>query len=133
MKSRAEVPGAATAPAPLITPSLLPAAATGSVRRTRRGISDGIDGVLQELARGREILEQLHLPGEVDDEGGVAVLANHLVEKAIAGAALGRQQATLTLAHVHQQAEAQWQIGLCREIADGLGAAVFGEGEVVLG
>ena len=87
----------------------------------------------RSLREGGKILEQFHLAGEVDDEGEVAVFAKDLIEKAVAGAAFGRQQATLAFAHIYQQAEGQWQVGLSGEIANSLGAAIFDEGEVGFG
>ncbi len=44
-----------------------------------------------------------------------------------------RQKTALADAGIHQEAEGQGQAGFLGEIADGLRAAVFFEGEIVLG
>ena len=89
--------------------------------------------VVQFLARRREILQQLHFAIEVNDERAILVRAEHLAEEAIAGGALFGQEAALADAGIDQEAERQGQAGFLGEIADGLRAAVFFEGEIVLG
>src|SRR5208283_1674446 len=84
-----------------------------------------LQGGLQLWARRGEILQKLDFAIEVNDERGIFVLAQKLVEEAVAGAALVVQDAALAEAGVDQEAEAQRQIGFVREVVDGLRAAVF--------
>ena len=70
---------------------------------------------------------------EVDEEGLVLGLHEHLVEKTAARVALGIEDAGLTAAGVDQQAEREREIRLLRKILDGLRAAVFLKREIVFG
>ena len=60
-------------------------------------------------------------------------LAQDLVEKLLARAALLGEHGALAAAHIDQQAERQRLVGLRREVANGLRPAVFFEREIVFG
>jgi hypothetical protein len=74
----------------------------------------------------------LHPHVELHNEN-LVLGAQHLVQKAEAGAAFFHQNLLLAHAGIHHQAEGERQIGLAREVADFLGMAVFGELEVLFG
>lgn len=69
----------------------------------------------------------------MNDEGPVAIFADHLIEKTVAGAALLIKHAGLAPAGVHKKTKCQWQIRLATEVMDGLNASVLSQSEVVLG
>jgi len=67
----------------------------------------------------------------MNDESLVAILADHLIQKAVAGAAFLIEYAALAQAGVNQEAKRQGKIRLTGEVADGLRAAIFAENEVL--
>lgn len=67
----------------------------------------------------------------MDDEGFVLVLAQDLVQKGPAGAALLAEHVAHAHAGIDQQAEGERQVGLAREVADRLRVAVFLEEKIV--
>ena len=67
----------------------------------------------------------------MDDKSLVFVFAQHLVEEALAGAALLIKNASLAQAGIDQQAERQREIGFFREVVDVLWMAVFFQDEIV--
>ena len=87
---------------------------------------------LQLLAGGGQVLQKFHFPIEMNHEGLVLILAQHVVQKTVAGGALLVEDATLAPARVHQQAERQRQVGLPGEIGDRLEVPVFLQLEVIL-
>jgi len=90
-----------------------------------------IDGGLEFLARGGEVLEEFDFVIEVDEEGFVFVFAEDMVEEGMAGGAFLVENAALAEAGVDEEAEGEREIGLFGEIGDGLGLGVLIEGEVV--
>lgn len=69
---------------------------------------------------------------EVNHKRQILILAEQLVEKRVACAALLINHFSLAQARVHQKAEAKRQITFVRKIVDGLRAAVFIQLEIVL-
>ena len=69
----------------------------------------------------------------MDEERFVLVLAQDVLEEFVAGVALLVEHARLAAAGIEQQAERQRKIALLGEVADGLRAPVFLDGELVLG
>src|SRR6185312_13958181 len=102
------------------------------VRIGMRGLK-GVQRVFQLGARRGHILQKLHFMIEVDEEGDVLFLFQHLVEKFVAGGALVVQHIALAKTGVHEQAEGERQVALLRKIMDGLWGAVIGEDEIVFG
>jgi len=92
-----------------------------------------IDGGLEFLARGGEVLEEFDLVIEVDEEGFVFIFAEDAVEEGAAGGALLIEDAALAEAGVDEEAEGERELGVFGEIGDGLGLGVLLEGEVVFG
>ena len=62
---------------------------------------------------------------EVNDESLILVLAQHLVEEAMAGRAFLTEHALLAVTRVNQQTQRQREIGFLRKILDNLGPAIF--------
>ena len=69
----------------------------------------------------------------MDEERFVLVLAQDVLEEFVAGVALPIEHARLAAAGIEQQAEREREIALLGEVADGLRAPVFLDGELVLG
>ena len=92
-----------------------------------------INGGLEFLARGGEILEEFDFVVEVNDKGLVFVLAEDAIEERAAGGAFLVEEAELAEAGVDEEAEGEREVGLFGEIGDGLGLGVLFEGEVVFG
>ena len=100
--------------------------------RKLRGV-DLIDGCLEFLSRGSEVLEEFDFVIEVDEEGFVFVFAEDMVEERAAGGTFLIEDAALAEAGVDEEAEGEREIGFFGEIGDGLGLGVLFEGEVVFG
>ena len=86
---------------------------------------------LQLLPRGRQVFQQLHFFVEMNQKRQIAVRAQHLIEKALAGGALIVQHVALAGAGI-QQPERQRQIGLPCEVANHLRVALFVQHELLL-
>ena len=99
--------------------------------RKLRGVNL-IDGCLEFLARGGEVLEEFDFVIEMDEEGFVFVFTENVVEEGAAGGALLIEDAALAEAGVDEEAEGEREIGFFGEIGDGLGLGVLFEGEVFL-
>ena len=97
-----------------------------------RGV-DLIDGGLEFLARGGEVLEEFDFVIEMDEEGFVFAFAEDAIEEGTAGGAFLVEEAALAEAGVDEEAESERKVGLFSEIGDGLGVGVLFEGEVVFG
>ena len=69
----------------------------------------------------------------MDEEEIVLVFAQDLVDEAETGAALGVEHAALAHAGVDQEPDGERKVRLAGEVGDGLRAAVFEDGEIVLG
>ena len=67
----------------------------------------------------------------MNDEGLVAIFTDHLIKKAVAGAALLIEDASLAQAGVDEQAQGQWKIGLATEVMNRLRAAILSQGEIL--
>jgi hypothetical protein len=129
-----------------------PAAATLTLRsaavsagiRTLRVVLGGagrahiIQLVVQLVARGGEVTEQLDLAVEVDEEGLVrggagpwfGRLRQHCIDKFARRLALVLHGAGDAAAGVDEQAQPEGQLGLVGKALDGLRAAILGQGEV---
>ena len=68
----------------------------------------------------------------MNEERFVLALAQHLVHEVAACVALLTEDPPLAHARVHEQAERERQVSFPRKVADGLGAALFLQEEIVL-
>jgi hypothetical protein len=92
-----------------------------------------VNGSLEFLARGGEVLEEFDFVIEMDDEGFVFIFTEKMVEKRAAGGKFLSEDAALAEAGVHEEAECEGEIGFFGEIGDGLWLGVLSEDEVVFG
>ncbi len=79
------------------------------------------------------ILQQFHLPIEVNEEGFVRGLHEHLIEKTAAGVAFGVKRLALIGTGVDEQADSKRLIRLLRKKRILSGCAIFPQREIVFG
>ena len=95
--------------------------------------SELIDGCAQLVLVRSHVGEQIDFAVELDQEGFIAGVGHHLVEKMLAGRALGIENVALAHAGVDEQPERKGEIGVPVEVLDGLRTTILGEREVILG
>ena len=78
-----------------------------------------------------QVLQQFHFPIEVNKEGFVLGLHEHLIEKTAARVALRVEHLVLTATGIDEQTKGEREICLLRKIFDGLRAAIFLQREIV--
>ena len=93
---------------------------------------EGLEGRAEFLARGGEVLEQLHFVVEMDEEGFVFIFAEGAIEEGVAGGALFVEDAALAAAGVDQKTQGERQVTFASKILDGLRVRIFFEGEIGL-
>ncbi len=109
------------------------ATAAGVVVGAGAGRVDLPESLLEERARGGEVLQKLYLTGELRDECLIFGCGEHLVEEGAAGGALFVEDAALGAAGVHEKAEDEREVGVLVEVTDGLGFAVDLEDKIIFG
>ena len=112
-----------------------PAAGVSSAGRSLRKLRgmNLINGGLEFLAGGSEVLKEFDFVVEMNDEGFVFIFAEKTIEKRAAGGKFLIEYAALTEAGVDQEAEGEGEIGFPGEIGDSLRFGVLGEDEVFFG
>jgi hypothetical protein len=87
----------------------------------------------QLLVRRSQILQQFDFAIEVNDESFVPIFAHHLIQKAMAGAALLVENAALAHAGVDEETKGQRKVGIASEVVNGLRSTILAESEIIFG